>query len=373
MKTLADLLAPLTPEAFEDLRHEPLHIPAEGTYAKRAILDWRTLNGLLGQVSHWTASNLKMVRDGEPVPPEQYCVVANTQTGPVLRPAPAKVEVLLATGASLIADDVRDLTPAIQGLSDALAEHFAAAVGANAYCSFGGVQAFGSHYDLHDVFAVHCEGEKVWRIYRNRAPDPIDPPPGDPRAYYAQTRGPLWKEITMRPGDVLYLPRGWYHDALASAEASLHLTFSVTPLYGRILFPLLEQAALQDPAFRAWIPGANADDGKALPRHLAALADRLAALMKTPFFRDEIAMTQARLTPRGPAYDLPARPALTRYRATGLLGPIFSGPVVAAMNWAMSQPSFALEDMIAQFDFVPEAELRAAVASAEAVGALAPL
>ncbi len=66
----------------------------------------------------------------------------------------------------------------------------------------------------------------------------------------------------MRPGDVLYLPRGWYHDALAVDGPSLHVTLSVTPLYGRILFRLLEPAAMQDPAFRAWLPPADRDGGR---------------------------------------------------------------------------------------------------------------
>jgi ribosomal protein L16 Arg81 hydroxylase len=31
----------------------------------------------------------------------------------------------------------------------------------------------------------------------------------------------------MKPGDVLYLPRGQYHEALASSDASLHLSFGI--------------------------------------------------------------------------------------------------------------------------------------------------
>lgn len=371
MKTFADLIHPVTPEAFIGLRDQPLHIPAEPGASKRSIFDWATLNRLLTQTSNWTSSNLKLVHDSAPVAADQYCIVAQTEAGPVLRPSPAKVEVLLASGASLIADEVRDLTPAIQAVSDALGQEFAALIGANAYCSFGGVQGFGTHYDLHDVFAVHCEGEKVWRLYRNRAPDPVAPPPdADPRSYYAATRGPLVKEVVMRPGDVLYLPRGWYHDALATEGASLHLTFSVTPLYGRILFSLLEQAAMQDPAFRAWLPPSTADEGRTLSAHLATLADRMAAIVKSSFFSDEIAMAQARLQPRPPRYTLPERAPLTLYRATGLLGPTPRGPASMAMNWAYAQPSFALEDMSAQFDFIPEATLRQAVADAERAGAL---
>ena len=28
-------------------------------------------------------------------------------------------------------------------------------------------QAFAPHFDTHDVFALHCQGEKMWNIYEN--------------------------------------------------------------------------------------------------------------------------------------------------------------------------------------------------------------
>ena len=174
----------------------------------------------------------------------------------------------------------------------------------------------------------------------------------------------------MRPGDVLYLPRGWYHDALATEGASLHVTFSVTPLYGRILFSLLENAAMQDPAFRAWLVPADRDDGRALSAQLAELGRKLQTLTSLPEFRDEVAMAQERLVQRPASYSLPDRRPLTIYRPTGLMAPRIEGPARVAIAWALGQPRFALEDMIAQFDFVPETAIREAVATSEHAGAL---
>ena len=39
-------------------------------------------------------------------------------------------------------------------------------------------------------------------------------------------KGRVAEEILMRPGDLLYLPRGQFHDALASTDASIHVTLS---------------------------------------------------------------------------------------------------------------------------------------------------
>ena len=377
MLSLDELLHPITPERFLADYHgrKPLHIPAGDGAPKRAILDWPRFNALLAQTSSWTATRLRMVRDNEPIPPEHYCTSVTDQSGTTLRPSPARVEVLLSTGASLIANDIDPLAPDMAQLAAILARAFGASVSANAYCSFGGVQAFGTHFDLHDVFAIHCEGEKTWRLYENRADSPVTYPVADDRLrpWFGQTRGALMQEVRMRPGDVLYLPRGWYHDALADAEpgnASLHLTYSVTPLYGRIIFGLLENAALQDPAFRAYFPPAGQDGGRALAEHLAGLGRKLADLAALPQFRDEIAATQERLVRRPATYDLPARKPLTLYVPTNLLPPAFSGPVTEAVSWAMSQPRFALEDMIAEFDFIAEADIRAVVQRLETAGAL---
>ncbi len=374
MRTLDDLLHPITPERFFAEFHgrKPLHIPAVEGAPKRSILDWATFNDLLNQPSIWTAQTLKLVRNTDPVAPELYCRSVQTQSGSSFRPDPAKVALFIAEGASLIAGDVQDLTAPLAALSSVLGHAFAASVGANIYCSFKGVQAFGAHFDLSDVLAVQVEGEKTWRLYENRADSPVEMPAdvGDVRRWFEQTRGRLQAEITMRPGDVLYLPRGWYHDALAQDGASLHVTFALASLHGRIIFDLLEQAAMQDPAFRAYLPPAAKDGGRALQQHLTQLGQRLAQLAASPAFRDEVAMTQERLTPRMHRFALPQQTSLTRYKPGVARAPAYVGPVAHAMHWALSQHVFVLENLIAQFDFVAEADIRAAVEQAEALGAV---
>ena len=47
-----------------------------------------------------------------------------------------------------------------------------------------------------------------------------------------------------------------------------------------------------------------------------------------------------------------------------------SGPLAEALQWAFSQPTFALEDLCAEFDTVDDVALRAAIATAQAAGAL---
>lgn len=377
MNSLDELLHPVTLDQFraEYEDRKPLHVPAETDRRKAAALTWSAFNALLDQSSLWTAGSLRLMRNHTPVPPEEYCRPVKTPDGTVMRPSAGMVEVFLSAGASAVANDVLHLHPPLTRIGQALGETYAALVGANVYCSFQGVRAFGTHFDNHDVFVIQTEGEKVWTLYENRALNPVDPPEdtAETRRWFEQTRGRVLQEIVMRPGDVLYLPRGWYHDALATEGASLHVTFSVTPLYGRILLSLLDNAAMQNPAFRAWLPPAHQDEGRALQQRLAELGEMLAAIVATPEFRDEVAMAQRRLIARPAGFSLPTRKPVTLYRTTGRAFPRSSTALGVIYGWAIQERQFALEEMIAQFDFLSEQEVRDGVDAAEKAGALEKL
>lgn len=374
MMTLDELLAPVTAHHFSDRFQGrlPLHIPAGDNDSKRGLLDWDSFNRLLGQSAIWTAQTCRLMLNRVAVPVADYCDPCSTPHGTDLRPSPQKMDVFLTAGASLVMNEVQTLHPPITRVAATLSRAFAAQIGANVYCSFKDVQAFGSHYDNHDVFAVQTEGEKIWRIYENQIEMPVDLPPdtAETRLWLEQARGPLISEIRMRPGDVLYLPRGRFHDALAVDGASLHVTFSVTALYGRILFSLLDSAAMQLPTFRAYFPPAAEDGGRPLAAHLEQLGSLLSRLVSSQAFIDEVAMTQERLVPRPARFILPERKSETRYRTTRLAFPQGGTAAGLAYDWCTARDEFSLEHMLAELDFIEEAALRRAVDDAIASGAL---
>ncbi len=374
MHSLDDLLHPVSPEQFraEYVGRKPLHIPAAGDDRKAGILTWADFNRLLGQGSLWTSDHLRLMRNYVAVPPDQYCHPVATPHGEVLRPWPQKVEVFLSAGASLIANDVLTIHESLMQIGETLAQTFAASIGANIYCSFQGVQAFGTHFDNHDVVVVQTGGTKVWNLYENRADNPIENFPDDAatRRWFEQSRGSLMQQVTMRAGDVLYLPRGWYHDALATDGPSLHVTFAITPLHGRTLLALLNIEAMKDPAYRAFAPPATEDGGAALAEHLAAYGQILARIAASPAFGEEVAKAQTRMTPRPPSFTLPERKPVTLYRTTGRSFPACPGAVRETYDWAIEERQFAIEDMVAHFQSLSEQDVRAGVAAAEAAGAL---
>lgn len=310
MTDLASLLAPMPVATFlaEHYGKRPAHIRGDGS---RRLLGWARLNELLAIEEHWTDAHLKLVHNSIPVPPDRFCSPVQTMNGPQWRADPARVQGFLAQGASLVGNAVEAIAPDMRAVAAALGDTLGGLVGANLYVSFKAIGGFGPHYDLSDVFAFHCEGEKVWRIYENAVEAPIAFPPGEEaqvREHFRRSAGRVVAEVRMQPGDVLYLPRGQYHDALAQSDASLHVTFSVLPHTGKIVLRLLEQAALAEPAFRRYLPEAGLEGEAALSKRLAELGEALKRILASPQMLQAVKQQQEAIRTRVSPYDLPKRP-----------------------------------------------------------------
>ena len=286
--TLADLLAPVTPEQFFAEYHDrkPLHV--RGGAAKFAhVLSWRQINRLLDMTHIWSGHSLQLVMDGTPVPAEQYCGRATSRDNAhVLQPEAAKVRDWVQRGASVVMNDVDSLTPGLAAVSAALEGAGLGKAQGNVYISWKSHKAFPAHYDTHEVWAVQVEGEKTWNLWEGRADWPIAHPVfrSQPQAQHEQAKGRIRERVLMQPGDLLYLPRGWYHDALAEAPASVHIAYGVHAPLGMDLLNILLERALYDAEFRKPLPR---QDGSAAARfaltsRAGALGQRLAELCREP-------------------------------------------------------------------------------------------
>jgi JmjC domain len=176
-------------------------------------------------------------------------------------------------------------------------------VQANLYCSSSARQAFPSHFDTHDVYALHVEGEKLWRIYEGRLDDPVEHPSfkGQPAAFHEKARGRVAAEILLKPGDVLYIPRGTYHDAIARTDGTVHVAFGAVAVIGLDLISQLFERAVGEPVFRRDFPRRHAPGGEAaFDRHLDDLATALSRLASDPRMRADVRAFQDRYRyPRG--------------------------------------------------------------------------
>jgi hypothetical protein len=370
----ADFVAPFDAAQFraEYFGRRPVYMPAGGR-RQLDLLPWARFNEVLALTPYWHEETLKVYFKSRAALRENYCDIHDLAPGQRAPVNPEKVKALLGLGASLVANHLHRVCPPVAAVAHLLEREFAARVFANVYCSFRDVQAFQTHYDLHDVFAYQAEGEKAWRVYEARAESPVAPlPPGDEvEKWLVNSRGKLLFEVVMKPGDLLYLPRGQYHDALTGAQASLHVTFGVAPPTALALFKVLEKLFEGDAAFRAYLPDARAPHD--LQERLKQLAGRVYSVMTSAAFVDDVRHLQQEQARSPAGYALPsqvtptwysvAKPAQVVRRDAGYAVVFQGGEIALAgsfpmVSWLLQRRVFSLQDALGRQPGADAAHLR---------------
>ncbi|NBC34922.1 MAG: hypothetical protein GVY13_19805 [Alphaproteobacteria bacterium] len=321
--SLRQLLDPVTPEAFfaEHYGRSALFIPGERDKFAN-LFSWTELNTLLDMTSLWTAASLEVAMDGRNVPARDYCYPGQTREGlQAMRPDPARVQALIAEGASLNVDYLDTMGPGLRAVAEAIEMATGAPVTCNAFCSWDERPGYGPHFDTLQVFALQIEGEKTWSLFdgfvqgaaelpgfsaRDRSPEEHD-----------RAKGGVVEQVTLRPGDILYVPQGQYHQALASQEGSLHLSFGARHFTGADLVNLLLKEVPKHPAFREALP--HFDEPARHQAHLARLAGLLREFVASPqastMMRD---FQRERACERLPRIRVPGRKPVRHYRVRTL-------------------------------------------------------
>ena len=268
-------------------------------------MSWGILNRLLSASTIWSTASLILMMDKEPVPQPAYASVEpGRDGGQVLRPDPLKVKSWLRQGATLVANDIDQLTPELAAFCGALERALGGKVQANLYLSSRRKQGFRVHFDTHDVFAVHVEGEKVWHVFEGCADAPIahEMFKSLPQSHHDEAKGALWKEVRLTPGDLLYLPRGQYHYALAEDGGCIHIAFGVTYPIGMDVIGQLFQRMVAEPVCRRNLP--QGDDAM-LRARLKELGERAKTMLGSEETLSAVKALQAGFRYPRELYDLP--------------------------------------------------------------------
>jgi len=156
-------------------------------------------------------------------------------------------------GATYVINHLQKKDPVIDQFARILSAELNSTININTYISAKSKQAFDTHYDRHDVFILQIYGKKEWAVFNPTTEHPLEcmrtqeePPESDP-----------YIECTLSPGDMLYIPRGHWHHALAS-ESTVHLTVGQDPRSPLdFLSWFLSQELLNDEKMRQGFPLAD--------------------------------------------------------------------------------------------------------------------
>jgi hypothetical protein len=190
------------------------------------------------------------------VPPARYTRPGGVGATVADQVADDRVLALFLDGHTIVLQGLHRLWPPLVDFAGALGADLGHPVQINAYITPSSSQGFGAHYDVHDVFVLQVAGEKRWRIH-----EPV---------LVAPTRDDVWTDrrdevasrasqepvvdAVLRPGDALYLPRGFLHAAEALGGISCHLTVGVHPVTRETLLRSVLGAATADERLRRSLP-----------------------------------------------------------------------------------------------------------------------
>ena len=225
---------------------------------------------------------IRVAKDGKVVAASRYTRPGGVGALVADQVADDRILELFLDGHTVVLQGLHRLWPPIIDFAGALTTDLGHPVQVNAYITPRSSTGFSAHYDVHDVFVLQIAGEKKWRIHEPVLVDPLRDQPWGDRAAAVSARAsepPLIDEV-LRPGDALYLPRGYLHAAEALGEVSIHLTVGVHPVTRHAVLEALTSLVADEPSLRSSLPlGVDVSDPAEIEADVkataAALIDRL--------------------------------------------------------------------------------------------------
>ena len=262
---------------------------------------------------------LRVARDGTTLGDRAFTAGAGVGAGVADQVSDDKLVRLFADGATMVLQGLHRLWPPLTEFSQDLAADLGHPVQVNAYVTPPQSRGFSDHYDVHDVFVLQIEGEKRWRIHAPVHPAPLRTQPWTSRRADVETAAmtePVLDAV-LRPGDCLYLPRGYLHAATALGGVSTHVTIGVHAWNGHVVAEQLLAVALDrladDEDVRESLPlGADVSDPTGLTVDLELVRARLLRAVQEASVSDvarrmaALARSAQRAAPVGPLAQLRA-------------------------------------------------------------------
>jgi lysine-specific demethylase/histidyl-hydroxylase NO66 len=227
---------------------------------------------------------IRLAKDGVVAPSGRYTRTGGTGAQVADQVADDRVLELFLDGHTVVLQGLHRLWPPLIEFAGALTTELGHPVQVNAYITPSSSRGFSAHYDVHDVFVLQVAGEKRWRIHEPVHPAPLrDQPWTDHRAAVEARAGqdPV-VDTVLRPGDALYLPRGYLHAAEALGGVSCHLTVGVHPVTRHHVLEALLAIVADEPELRTSLPlGADVGDPAAVEDDVQATVAALTARLRS--------------------------------------------------------------------------------------------
>ena len=250
---LAALIAPADPEDFfrDYWGRKPLHLSRGDPHYYDAVLTNRDIENIIS-TGDLRYPAIQLARSGSYLAPEAY--TRNIKHGSEFFngvPDIGQIQSEYRSGATVVLPALQRTWPALRELCAALDNELNHPAHANAYLTPGNSPGFTPHYDTHEVLVLQIAGNKRWRLFEPPLQLPHRTQPFTPTDYVLPA--PLL-ELELKPGDLLYLPRGYVHAANTGDGHSAHVTVGITVYTWVELISELVGASKEIAGFRTALP-----------------------------------------------------------------------------------------------------------------------
>jgi quercetin dioxygenase-like cupin family protein len=202
-----------------------LYRPRGITGDPRQILSIADMDDIVHQEG-MRSSLLRMLGNGVPAIGEQLTAqLEMRREGKTIDDAvdPGRIYAHFRAGKTLIHGGLNLTRPNLRALARSMTDRFAAKSEVVAFLTPAG-QRGSTHSDPTDVYVIQLEGTKRWQIW----PTPQVRRPGDDKDSFPVLPDPVL-DVSLQPGDVLYVPHNTPHRASAEGSVSLHVTVVAGP------------------------------------------------------------------------------------------------------------------------------------------------
>lgn len=272
-----NIVAPCSVDDFFNQYHEKdiLHIKRNDEAYYENILTSQEISNYLERQDIFYPS-VRIVKNGKEIPHAEY-TLKSTPIGHHRKDGiinTDKAFALFNNGATFVIQAGQRYFSNLSHCCLELSQKFNSPVQANLYITPDKSQGFNPHWDTHDVFVLQISGTKTWHLYGFEKELPTKNQTFVSKGYEKE---PI-QTIQLYPGDFLYVPRGYVHDAMADDGISSHITIGVLSFtwarYFNEIFPQLEEFK----TFREAVPFWKEDLSSLIKEKTEALKQKLSEL-----------------------------------------------------------------------------------------------
>ncbi|MCP3101660.1 cupin domain-containing protein [Myxococcus sp. K15C18031901] len=326
---LARLLHPLAPTVFfaETWERNPLVLPGAPERWSDLFAS-RDLGRLLAYRPPRSIEDMSLVKEGRHRD--------ENWVAPDGSPRLEQVQAAWREGFTIIINRLGRFWEPVGRFCAAVEEELHHPVGANLYMTPAGAQGFRAHFDVMDAFVLQLEGSKVWQV---RGPQRVLPLPDEHTPELSSPLPPVLLEHELKRGEVLYIPRGFIHEARAARTQSVHLTLGLQAITWEELVRAAISVARRDERFRRGLPPGFLAGSTTMEQTFQALLAELPRKLELDSALTQLAERLVVQKPPPPTEDLLEEPAALAISAVltrrpGLVLRVMEGPGYAGLQYS---------------------------------------